>query len=125
AREAREQIDRLDDAFDEASAYLTARDADSTHPMDVRLEAYRPVLEGDAPILVYADDAEQIRSAVAWANRREVDVVIVGGAEAWRCVDLLKAHDVPVVVTGAHRMPTRRDEAYDEPFALPAMLHEA
>ncbi len=38
---------------------------------------------------------------------------------------MLKKHDVPVIVAGVHRLPRRRDDAYDTPFTVPKRLHEA
>ena len=42
-----------------------------------------------------------------------------------RCAALLKKHNVPVIVTGTHRLPRRRHSAYDEPYTLPARLKQA
>lgn len=125
-RRSRENLDRIDRVFRDAAAYLQARNAEpEAHPVDVRLEAFRPVLESDAPIFIYATQATQIRSAIAWSLRNDFDITIVGGSEADQCTDLLTAHDVPVIVTGTHRMPNRRDAAYDEAYRLPLALHEA
>jgi imidazolonepropionase-like amidohydrolase len=51
--------------------------------------------------------------------------VIVGGRDAAECTALLKAHDVPLIVSGVHRLPRREDSAFDEPFTLPARLAAA
>jgi len=37
----------------------------------------------------------------------------------------LKVRDIPVIITGVHRLPYRRWEAYDTPFTLPKKLYEA
>lgn len=125
-KEAREALERLETTFADAAAYIKARDAaDSRHPLDLRLEAYRPALTGAAPVFIHANQASQIRSAVSWAVRHKFACVIVGGHEADQCLELLKAHDIPVIVVGTHRMPSRRDAAYDEAFSLPARLAEA
>jgi imidazolonepropionase-like amidohydrolase len=49
----------------------------------------------------------------------------VGGADAWRVAELLKARDVPVVITSVHRLPLRRDDDIDAPFRLAAQLAAA
>ena len=121
----RENLDRIDVVFRDAAAYLQARRADDEFPVDLRLEDFRPVLEQGRPLFVYANNAPAIRSAVAWADRMNLGIVLVGGHQADRCVDVLKASDVPVVVVGTHRMPTRDDAPFDEPFTLPLRLHEA
>ena len=92
---------------------------------DARWEAMLPLLEGTVPLVVAADEVRQIRSAVAFANREKVKLVIFGGYDAPLCADLLKKYDVPVVVNGIHRLPLRPDAPYDEPFTVPARLRDA
>ena len=38
--------------------------------------------------------------------------------------DLLNENDVPVIYGEVHSMPMRSDYAYDDPFRVPALLHE-
>ncbi len=124
-KEIREGLARLDELLDDASAYFAAEADNPGQATDLRFEAMRDVCEGRRPLLVRANTQGQIESAIAWAQRRDLDLVIVGGREADRAVTLLTEHDVPVIITGLHRNPGRRDFAYDRPFTLPARLHEA
>ena len=117
-----EQIERL---FDDAAAYFKAADADPAQDRDLRLEAMRDVVAGKRPVFVRASSQGQIESAVSWALRRGVKIVIVGGAEADRDATLLRENDVPVIITGLHHLPSRPDDPYDEPMTLPARLYEA
>lgn len=120
-----ETLEEIDELFAQAGAYAQARSADSKTPVDLRLASLEPVVSGEIPIYVFANDAARIRSAVAWANRHGRRIVIVGGSEADDCAELLKAHNVGVIIEGVHRMPRRRDAAYDDAFTLPKRLHEA
>jgi hypothetical protein len=113
---------RIDDAFAAARAWFDAWTADNTLPIDIRHRALVPALRGEAPVFVLADDLEQIESAVLWAHARNLRAVVVGGRDAAACSALLREHDVPVVITGVHRLPRRDDSAYDEAFTLPARL---
>ncbi len=117
-----EQIERL---FDDARAYLRARKADPTQATDLRYEAMRSVLDGEKPVFVRASSVGQIESAIAWATRRKLQIVIVGGQQADKAIPLLLKHDVPVIIGGLHRLPQNRYEPYDSPFTLPAKLHRA
>ncbi len=117
-----EQIERL---FDDARAYLRAHEADPTQATDLRYEAMRSVLDGEKPVFVRASSVGQIESAIAWATRRKLRIVIVGGQEASKAIPLLLKHDVPVIIGGLHRLPQNRYEPYDSPFTLPAKLHGA
>lgn len=111
--------------FTRAKAYVAARDAGSTQIDDLRFERLRPVLTGKAPIYLEASSAGQVASAVTWAIAEGLKPVIVGGPGALEQADLLRAHEVPVIVVGVHRLPQWAHEAWDSPFTLPARLAEA
>jgi imidazolonepropionase-like amidohydrolase len=121
-----ERLRQLDDAFDAAAAYNKARGASpDQQPVDARWEAMRPVMQGQRPVFVDADELSQIRHALGLAQRHGLKLVIVGGADAWRIADVLRERQVPVVIAGVHRLPIRRGDAYDEPFRLAARLAQA
>jgi imidazolonepropionase-like amidohydrolase len=124
-KEISERLEKIERLFDDAIAYHRSVDADPQQASDLRYEALRGVMARQKPVFVRASTRGQIESAVAWANRRNLDIVIVGGTEADQAAELLRAHDVPVIVTGLHRMPPHRDDPYDTPFTLPARLHAA
>jgi imidazolonepropionase-like amidohydrolase len=124
-KQIREDLLAVDDLFDDAQAYIAAKDSDTTVKTDMRLEAMRPAIRGERPVFISANLAGQIESAVAWANRRGVKIIIVGGTQADQVTDLLKKHDVPVIIGGTHRLPPRRQDDYDQPFSLAAKLQKA
>ncbi len=125
-----EALQKISDAFAEARAYLKAKEAESQkgvpyHDTDLRWEAMIPVLKKEVPVFLHAYEIRQIQAAVDWASGEDLNVVLVGGYDAWRVTDLLKENNIPVIVAGIHRVPMRRWEDYDLPFALPAKLYEA
>jgi imidazolonepropionase-like amidohydrolase len=124
-KENAENLKALATVFDDARAYLAAKDADPKTPTDLRFEAMRASLRGLKPIFVRASSIGQIESAVAWAVRQNVRLVIVGGEQADQCLPLLRKHNVAVIIRGTHRLPMRRHDAHDQPFALAGRLHEA
>jgi imidazolonepropionase-like amidohydrolase len=124
-RSIREDLDAVEQFFDDAAAYVKARDADPTLTTDLRYEGMRAVLAKEKPVFVSAALAGQIESAVGWAVRRGLNIVIVGGDQADRVSHLLKKHDIPVIIGGIHRMPSRAQDDFDQAYALPAKLHEA
>ncbi len=111
--------------FDDASAYYIARQADPTIPRDLRWDAMVPVLAGDLPTFILADDYRQIEQAIAFAEEYGVSAVIVGGSDAWMAADLLNEKDIPVIVGRTQSLPAREDEGYDLTYRLPALLAEA
>jgi len=118
-------IESVNALFDEAEAYFAAREADPSVEIDVRLEGLRSAIEGRSPVMLDANEMEQIQAAVSWAVDRGLRPILVGGRDADKVASLLVEHDVPVVVEGTHSLPGRRDAFYDEAFTLPARLHEA
>lgn len=120
--EQRKEIDRnlglLRDAFDLAASWRAARAADPSTPTDLRWEAMDPAL----PLFIHAQDYDQIVSAVTFAADRGWKCVIVGGRDAPLCADLLRRHDVAVVLQGTIALPKREDSDYDEPYRLPSLL---
>jgi imidazolonepropionase-like amidohydrolase len=124
-REIGEDLEAVERVFDEAAAYLKAKEHDEALETDLRFEAMRPALRGEKPVFLVASSMGQIESALAWAARRGLRPIIVGGHQADRVIPLLKQHDVPVIVGGLHRLPSARHADYDEPFTLPVKLWQA
>jgi imidazolonepropionase-like amidohydrolase len=123
-------IDKLTTVFADARAYRTLRRARAEQKaaapdFDARWEAMIPVLDGKTPIAVRADDLRQIQSAVAFAKKEGLKLVIIGGYDAPACAELLKREKVPVIVKGVNRLPRYRNDAYDAGYTVPARLHEA
>ncbi len=139
-RQRDEQLRQVKQTFDDARAYLAAKKAHGSKAhgsavgvdgagaphqnCDARWEAMLPLLEGKIPLAVNANEVQQIQAAVAFAQQETVKLILVGGADAPLCADLLKKYDVPVILTGTQRLPQRRSSSYDEAYALPAKLKE-
>jgi imidazolonepropionase-like amidohydrolase len=113
---------KLEEQFATARLYDKARQSNPDTLVDMKWESMRAVLAGDVPIIVNADNANQIQSAVAFAVRQKVKLIINGGYDAIYCADLLKKHGVPVILGGVYRSPRRSDDFYDLPYEIPAML---
>lgn len=120
----------LNDFLEEARTYKNARAASGkvgVPPMtrDPRLEGMLPVLDGKVPLLVQVNRASDIRSAVAWAKKQNMKMVVVGGAEADDVADLLVKENIPVILTGILKLPDEADAAYDDSYTLPTRLAKA
>jgi len=121
-----EQLEQINKTFDNARAYKRARESNaSATPHDSRWHAMLPMLSGEIPLVVNANDVMQIQAAVAFAQRQKVRLIIDGGYDATLCAELLKKHNVPVIIAGTHRLPQRRGDGYDDAFTLPRRLSEA
>jgi imidazolonepropionase-like amidohydrolase len=117
--------DALDRLFDDAKAYFKSRGANAEAATDLRYEALGPVLKREIPLIVEAEELEQIQSAVAFADKHGLRLMIDGGYDAPLCANLLAAKDVPVIVGGVYRLPRRRSDPYDRAFTVPEELRKA
>jgi len=119
-------LDELNDAFDRARRYRTARTANSNlHPVDTRWEAMLPALNKELPVLVNASELRQIQAAIAWAEKQQVRMILLGGRDALYVADQLKENDIPVIVGPVLGSPARQWEGYDQFYSLPAALYRA
>jgi imidazolonepropionase-like amidohydrolase len=110
----------------EVKAYGLARSqAPDVQPIDLRLNAMLPVVNGKMPMLVQANSTKQIQTAIAFAKQYNLKLILLGGADAMQCANLIKEANVPVVLSGIYRLPSRHDDAYDSAYTLPARLQEA
>jgi len=125
-RTINENIRRLRDAFASARAYLKSKEgAGKPVDLDSRWESMVPVLRGELPVFVHADEKKQIEAAVAWAKAEKLKVTLVGGIEAWKVADLLKANDIAVIVSPVLTLPLHREDPYDATYANPGKLFAA
>jgi imidazolonepropionase-like amidohydrolase len=123
-----QRLKTLEDALDSAAAYLAAKAADPSLPVDTRWESMRAALKAgptQQPMFIHAEELPQMRYALNLAERYKLNIVIVGGQDAHYIAPLLRERKVPVIIGGVHRLPLRRGDDPDTPFRLAAQLHEA
>jgi imidazolonepropionase-like amidohydrolase len=70
------------------------------------LEALQAVLQRRLPLLVQADKASDIESALKLARDYDLRLIIGGGAEAWQVADKLAAAKVPVLAGAMVNIPS-------------------
>ena len=70
------------------------------------LAALVPVLEGKVPLLINADQASDIQSAIDLAKEFGIKVIIGGGEEAWEVADRLAAAKIPVLAGAESNIPS-------------------
>ena len=119
-------IQKLDDILQDSRAYLKLKNlGSSSYKHDLRLEGMLPVITGDVPVFIHANEVRQIEASVYWADRQNLAMVLVGGKDSWRVTQLLKERDIQVIYTQTHSTPMRRFENYDQTFITPSKLYAA
>lgn len=126
-KERDKKLRELDDYFSEAEAYAKARAAAdaATFRQVPDWEAMLPVIRGEAPVTIHADEFRQIRSAVEWVVKRKYKAVLAGGRDAWRLADLLATNRIAVAYEHVFTLPARDVDPYDVHFAAPSILAKA
>ena len=128
--EIQKSIRDLDHMVRDVRAYFQrikqrSRIAGERQKSDLRLESMIPFVVEKKKIFIHADEARQIKSAVEWAKKNDLKIIIVGGSDSWRLTDLLVKNNIPVVIDQVEKIPSRRFEPIHLPYKLPLVLKQA
>ena len=128
--EIQKSIRDLDHMVRDVRAYFQrikqrSRIAGERQKSDLRLESMIPFVVEKKKIFIHANEARQIKSAVEWAKKNDLKIIIVGGSDSWRLTDLLVKNNIPVVIDQVEKIPTRRFEPIHLPYKLPFLLKQA
>lgn len=117
------QVRDLEKFFNEAKAYC---ENDRPDEKNLRFEAMRGLFNGTKTLFLRADYVKEITEAVAFAKRMNIGkAVIVGGSQSWKCTQLLKENNIPVMIGRTHALPVNDEDDVDQPFKTPYMLQQA
>ena len=123
AKARREKVRVIETWFNDVDAYAKGRTNGS--PVIPAYEAALPLLRGELPLVIGADDLREIKSALAWAEKRKLKIVILGGRDAGLIAEQLARQKVPVIFNHVFTLPSRDGEGYDANYGAPGLLHKA
>lgn len=106
-----------------AKAYHAGRTA-GTAKLDLIYEAMRPLFKREVPAIITANGENAIRGAIAFGEKWNVRVVIMGGSNAWKVRKLLAEKNVPLILGPIETAPGD-NVPYDEIYAQPGLLYDA
>jgi imidazolonepropionase-like amidohydrolase len=116
------EVQALRRFFDEARAYALAPAAPEIK--NPKFEAMRGLWDQKQSLYLHTDNAKTIQESVLFATSYGLRTVLVSASDAWLVADFLKSHQIPVILNRTQSLPTRDDEAVDQPFKTAAILHE-
>ena len=116
-RDAR--LDRVVRLLDAARSYAKAG---PDRRMDWVLEALVPVVARQMPLFVSAPREQDIRDAIAFADRVNVRIVVATGPEATFAARQLKAANVPVILGPILTLPPREDQFHAASYMAAGVL---
>lgn len=121
-----EEIAEIDEWFTAAEHYKQAVDSGSDRVQrDLQLEQLARVLDGSLPVIVQANDRRQIESAIEFAEKWSLNLILAGAREARDVKETLAERGIPVILGPTQRTPNGTDAPYDEPNTLPGELAAA
>jgi imidazolonepropionase-like amidohydrolase len=121
------QVNEITDWLERARHYaqVVEKSPAGKYDRDLKLEALAPVVGGELPVLVFADRAREIRSAVEFCDKQQLRMILAGGSEAYKVKDLLRSKGIPVILRPVLSLPLEEDDAYDRLLSQPAELAAA
>jgi imidazolonepropionase-like amidohydrolase len=106
-----EQLNRM---FDQARSYCTA----SSQYVDIRLQALCACLKGAQRVYIHVHYARDILAAIQWIQTQQLLYpVLVEAEDAWKVTHILKAHQIPVLLSRVFALPEHPDDPIDLPFS--------
>jgi len=125
-KEYDKQVNQLADYLEQARHYAQAMQSSTNNfQRDTKLEALAPVVRGEMPVLVFADDQRQIRDAVDFCDKQKLKMILAGASQAWKVKDLLRSKSVPVILGPTLAAPSEEDNPYDRLLTQPEELRAA
>jgi imidazolonepropionase-like amidohydrolase len=121
-RERDRELDEVIRVFNQARAYAKAGE---NKTIDWSLEALVPVVERRLPLIVSVTREQDIKDAVAFAERANVNFVLSGAIESTYAADLLKEKNIPVILSNVLSMPSRPDNFHASTYQLAGELAKA
>lgn len=116
------QLENIDRYFADAKAYA---EKSAPEVRNQNFEAMRGLFNGTKKVYIRSEYARDIISAITFAKKYKLKMVLVGGDDSWRVAPMLKADSIPVVIVRTHSLPYRDEEDTDLPYKLPFLLKQA
>ncbi len=113
-----EKVNQIKQLFADAKA-----DNQNTN---IKLQAVKPVLNGQAKVYIHAENPKSIIESIQYFQSIRInDLVLVTDQAVGQVIDFIKTAGIPVIVTGVHDLPSQNDVSVDAAFTLPARLQKA
>lgn len=108
-----DQINAIQQFFDNANAYLSTNDIKK----DLPYKAMSDLQNGKKQLFVNANGEKEITDAILFKQKNNIQkMTIVGGYFAHKITDLLVKHNVSVLLRRVHELPTSEDQDPNLPY---------
>lgn len=114
------RVEEIRSFLREAKAY-----SKSGGPVNLKYEAVKGLFDKSQKLFVHCDLTKEILMALDFKKEFDLDLVIEGGTDSWMVADILREHQVPVILSEPHNLPSMADDAVDQPYKTAYLLHKA
>lgn len=121
AERLQKNISDLKTFFAEAKAYCMSTPVEK----NLHFQSMCGLFSGTQKLFVHCNDAREIITAINLCKDFNMQMVLVGGADAHHLTQLLKENNIPVVITRTQALPHRQDDDINLPYKLPSILQKA
>jgi len=121
-KEALDKIDNFKGFLRQAKAYNSLSKPDA---VSLKYSAMKGLFDKSKKLYIHASTVKQILVAIDIGKEFDLDVVLVGGEDSWQVADLLKQHNISVILSQPHSLPILPDDDVDQPFKTAALLQKA
>ena len=117
-KEYLKKIEEISLFFENSRTYTA-----SSSEHNLIFQAMKGIFDGTQTLFIHAQEEKQIIDAVQLAKKFEIKkMVIVGGYDAYKTIDLIKENAIGVLLRNVHDMPNSGDEDIDLPFKMARIL---
>lgn len=121
-KEYNKEVTQLKDYFNDSKAYNSGNKTKTHLPF----EAVRGIFDGSKKLYIHVNDEKGITDAVNFSHQNKVkNMIITGGREAYKATNILKQHNIPVILHRVHSTPGANDDDYDLPYKTAKLLVDA
>ncbi|HZD95824.1 MAG TPA: amidohydrolase family protein [Candidatus Sulfotelmatobacter sp.] len=109
-------------SYEKKKSSSDEKEKDKTPPKrDLKLEALLPYLHGKKPVVLAAEEPNDVLTALDLANEFHLKVILNRVTHSASLLDKIAATKLPVIVGSIYAQP-KDSERYDAVFSLPAQL---
>lgn len=121
-KEGMDKIEMVKEFLRQAKAYSAETKHDETN---LKFASLKGLFDKTEKLYVHANTVKQMLIALDFVREFGVELVIVGGTDSYLIPGLLKQHNVSVILSQPHRLPTAEDDDVDQPYKTAALLQKA
>lgn len=122
-KERQQKILELQKLFEDARAYNSIK---KPVVFNQKLASMKELFTGGKKLFLHANLENDIMESVLFFQELGVkEMVLVGAYEAYKMLDFLKKHQLPVILQRTHSLPAYEDDPVDLPYKMPFMLDTA